>query len=75
MNMFFFMSIQKINPCKKIQSIWVIEISIILVLYTEKMWLFFLVFRMQSEFLYSHFLFPSLNNGYILIDIHIYACV
>lgn len=34
MNMFFFMSIQKISPCKKIQSIWVIEISILLVLYT-----------------------------------------
>ena len=34
MNMFFFMSIQKISPCKKIQSIWVIEISIFLVLYT-----------------------------------------
>lgn len=34
MNMFFFMSIQKISPCKKNQSIWVIEISILLVLYT-----------------------------------------
>ena len=30
---------------------------------------------MQSEFLYNHFLLPSLNNGYILIDIHVYACV
>ena len=30
---------------------------------------------MQSEFLYSYLLSPSLNNGYILIDIHVYACV